>query len=319
VIDAVVTWVDGADKAHLKKRFSYFESIKANLADIDEEAVLSTRFASSHEIDFCLQSLLTFAPWLRKIFIVTDGQTPAVLKQFDNTPHAARFQVIDHQEIFRDHLDYLPVFNSLSIESMLWRIPGLSEQFIYLNDDCFLLRHLEPDAFFQAGKPVLRGHWKTQTHHQIKNKCKRWLGFNSSKPGHRAFQENSARLAGYNQKFWHLPHAPFPLLKQTFVDFFEQQPDILLNNAQYPLRHREQFWPISLAYHQAIREKKVIFDNQLDVISINPSHHPEQKIQAKLKKANTSKNTAFACIQSLDQASSKMRDQLINWLSEVIL
>ena len=326
MIDAVVTWVDGADEAHIKKRLKYFESIKfesskadSNLIDIDKDAALSTRFASNGEIDFCLQSLLKFAPWLRKIFIITDNQTPAILSAFKNTPHATRFQVISHQEIFRDYLDYLPVFNSLSIESMLWRIPDLSEQFIYLNDDCFLLRPLAPKDFFQAGQPVLRGSFKTQTDKKLKNQCRRLLGLNSSKSGHRAIQENSACLTGFNQKFWHLPHVPFPLLKQTFVDCFEKNPNILLNNARHALRCSAQFWPISLAYHLNIKQNAVVFDDQLGELSVNPAHHTWQKIQTRLKKANKNSNTAFACMQSLDQASPEVRNKLMNWLSEIIL
>ncbi|MDX2346489.1 MAG: Stealth CR1 domain-containing protein [Legionella sp.] len=317
MIDAVVTWVDGADKAHLKKRLNYFESTQAH--QVDEEAALPTRFASNGEIDYCLRALLKFAPWLRKIFIITDGQTPSILKSFEGTANANRFQLIDHRDIFRDYLDYLPIFNSLSIESMLWRIPDLSEHFIYLNDDCFLLQPLAPGDFFQAGKPVLRGSWKTQTDAKLQNKYKRFFGLNISRPGHRIVQENSARLAGFNQKLMHLPHVPFPLLKQTFVDFFEQYTDILLNNAQHALRHPEQFWPISLAYHLNIKQNKAAFDGKLGEVSVNPAHHTWRKIQAKLKKADKNNHTAFACIQSLDQATPDVRNQLIAWLDERIL
>ncbi len=320
VIDAVVTWVDGADKAHTKKRLSYFEALQSNLIRanlIDEEAALSTRFTSLGEIDFCLRLLLKFAPWLRTIYIVTDGQTPGVLRQFEGTPDANRFKVVDHREIFRDYLEYLPTFNSLSIESMLWRIKGLSEQFIYLNDDCFLLRALKPSAFFQDKKPVLRGRWKTQAAHKWRARYPCLLGQSKPISGHRRFQENSARVAGVWKKFWHVPHVPFPLLKQTFVDLFEESPEILLNNAQYPLRHAEQFWPISLAYHLGIQQQAVVLNNQLGGVSVNPAHHSWRKIQAKLAKAKRDSSQVFACIQSLDQANIEVQEKLIHWLGDL--
>ncbi|MCH9755667.1 MAG: Stealth CR1 domain-containing protein [Gammaproteobacteria bacterium] len=316
VIDAVVTWVDGADEAHLKKRLNYLKSIQNNTFDV--EAALPTRFDSSGEIDFCLRSLLKFAPWLRTIYIVTDGQIPPILKTWQGTSYASRFKVVDHRDIFQGFQQYLPTFNSLTIESMLWRIPGLSEQFIYLNDDCILLRPLKTTDFFQDEKPVLRGRWKTQAAHKWDAKCKRLLGLTIPVIGHRLFQETSAHMAGFHKKFMYLPHVPFPLLKQTFVDFFNTKPEVLLKNIQYRLRHPEQFWSISLAYHLEIKQQQVVFDNRLREVSINPAHHTWHKIEAKLTRAAKDLNTVFACIQSLDQATPEVREQLIHWLNTQI-
>ncbi|MCH9689613.1 MAG: capsular biosynthesis protein [Gammaproteobacteria bacterium] len=316
IVDAVVTWVDGADEAHVKKRLNHQASISSNT--FEAEAILPTRFSSLCEIDFCLKSLLKFAPWLRTIYIITDGQTPAILKAWEGSDYAHRFQVIDHHDIFRGFSQYLPTFNSLSIESMLWRIPDLSEQFIYLNDDCFLLRPLEPSAFFQEGKPVLRGRWKTQTAHQWKYAYKRFLGKEIIPVGHRRFQENSAKAAGFKTKFMHLPHVPFPLLKQTFVDFFQNNPEALLDNLQHAFRSDEQMWSISLAYHLGLKYKQVVIDNRLHGVSMHPAFHTRKKIQKKLKKASRDSNTVFACMQSLDQATPAVRAKLVRWLAEVI-
>ena len=54
-----------------------------------------------------------------------------------------------------DHSDILPpegrpTFNSHAIEASLHRIPGLSEHFIYFNDDMFLGRPTRPERFFTA-------------------------------------------------------------------------------------------------------------------------------------------------------------------------
>ncbi len=316
VIDAVVTWVDGADEAHRQKRKKQLG--QSQESSFTQDSVHPTRFHSAGEIDFCLQALLQYAPWLRTIYIVTDGQIPPILERWAGTPYASRFRVVDHREIFHGFEAYLPTFNSLAIETMLWRIPGLSEHFIYFNDDCFLLRAVSEDVFFQAGKPVLRGGWKKQTAYKWNTYLKRFWGRDKPPVEHRWIQENSANRAGFASKFFHLPHVPFPLLKQTFADYFASYPDVLLSNIQHAFRHREQFWSISLAYHLALQQGQVALDKQLHEVTVNPAHHSEHKLKAKLKRATRDANTVFACVQSLDQATPVMHEYITHWLGEHI-
>ena len=64
--------------------------------------------------------------------------------------------LVDHTEIFEGYEQFLPTFNSICISNMLWRIKGLSDQFVYFNDDIFLLRSVSPTDWFVNDKPVLR-------------------------------------------------------------------------------------------------------------------------------------------------------------------
>ena len=48
-----------------------------------------------------------------------------------------RLTIITHEDIF-ENTAHLPTFSSPAIESNLWRIPGLSEKFLYFNDDVFI-------------------------------------------------------------------------------------------------------------------------------------------------------------------------------------
>jgi len=143
-IDAVYTWVDGSDPAWQARK-------AAALGDNDwvgrvsEQTANHSRFASRDELRYSLRALHCFAPWVRRIFLVTDDQVPAWL----DTGHA-QITVISHKEIFGD-TGRLPTFNSQAIESRLHRIPGLSEHFLYLNDDVFLGRPVTPDLFFTSG------------------------------------------------------------------------------------------------------------------------------------------------------------------------
>src|SRR5699024_9004422 len=49
--------------------------------------------------------------------------------------------------------EYLPTFSSHPIELNLHRIDGLSERFVYFNDDVFLTKEVEKEDFFKNGLP----------------------------------------------------------------------------------------------------------------------------------------------------------------------
>ena len=60
-----------------------------------------------------------YAPWIRNIFIVTNGQKPSWAK----LDHPKIF-IVSHAEIFQKETD-LPTFNSMAIEVHLHKIAGL--------------------------------------------------------------------------------------------------------------------------------------------------------------------------------------------------
>ena len=130
-IDVVYTWVDGNDPLFIseRKRFAP-QGEPSNARDNSSD----NRFRDSGELLFSLRSIEKFAPWIRRIHIVTNGQVPAWL----NTD-CERISLVTHKHIFSNP-DHLPVFNSNAIELQLHKIKGLSRRFLYMNDDIFLRR-----------------------------------------------------------------------------------------------------------------------------------------------------------------------------------
>ena len=121
-IDLVYLWVDGSDEAWLAKK----EYWQRRLGEDKEYAVSKARWRDREE-----------------------------LKHWLNTEHP-KIEIVDHKDIFP--LDALPVFNSMAIETRLPFIPGLSEHFIYMNDDMFINVPLTPDYFFKKdGTPIVYG------------------------------------------------------------------------------------------------------------------------------------------------------------------
>jgi hypothetical protein len=111
---------------------------------VNVSATHDSRYTSHDELKYSLRSVAMFAGWANKIYIVTDGQVPTWL----DTTHP-KIQVVHHEEIFTD-ASVLPVFNSHAIESQLHHIPGLSEHYLYMNDDVFFGRPVEPELFFHG-------------------------------------------------------------------------------------------------------------------------------------------------------------------------
>jgi hypothetical protein len=133
-VDAVYTWVDGSDPAFRNAVGQYAATAPGERG--------SGRYRDNGELRYSVRSLVRFAPWVRRIHILTNGQAPAWLDRAH-----PRIHLVTHAEVF-PRPECLPTFNSNAIEMCLHRIPGLSRRFLYFNDDVFLSRPVEPGDFF---------------------------------------------------------------------------------------------------------------------------------------------------------------------------
>lgn len=144
-IDLVYLWVDGNDPVWRAKRDAFI-----GVPDSRSDANNQGRFADNDELKYSLRSVEKYAPWIRRIFIITDNQVPAWLDTSN-----PRVRIVDHTEILPP--EALPCFNSQTIEHRLHLIPGLAEKFLLSNDDMLLNRPMRPEDFFAAdGLPYQR-------------------------------------------------------------------------------------------------------------------------------------------------------------------
>ncbi len=138
-VDVVYTWVDGSDPAWQERRDQALRELgRAPLHDL---AANDSRYTSHDELRYSLRSLEMYAPWVRHVFLVTDAQVPAWL-----VADHPRLTVVDHTDLFGSR-GRLPTFNSHAIESQLHRLDGLAENYLYLNDDVFFGRPVDPGLF----------------------------------------------------------------------------------------------------------------------------------------------------------------------------
>ena len=139
-IDLVYTWVDDSDVDWQNKKSHYWQPRTDHFTDT---ASHPSRYHNRDELRFSLRSVAEYAPFINKIYIVTDNQVPSWL-----TASHPGLVIVPHDQILPS--DALPTFNSHAIEARLHHIPGLSEHYIYMNDDFFFGRPASPFDYFTS-------------------------------------------------------------------------------------------------------------------------------------------------------------------------
>ena len=126
-MDLVYLWVDGSHPQSQAYRRRH-----------RVEAPYQT--SNHHELLYSLRSVQTHAPWVRRIVVVSEcGIVPE---------WAAAFPAVEwvDQDVVLPP-DAVPCFNNMVLEAYLHRLPGLSEPFLYMNDDYFLGRPVRPELW----------------------------------------------------------------------------------------------------------------------------------------------------------------------------
>ena len=308
IVDAVVTWVDGSDIAHQNK-LRFYQKDTQKLHSVK----FRTRFDQVNEIQFTVDSILKHAHFVRNIYIITDKQTPDFIRNKTSGSYRNVF-IIDHTDIFKGHLEYLPVFNCRPIETKLYKVPNLSEHFIYFNDDMFLLKTVQLEDFFIDGNPVIRGNWNRFAQNIF---YKRWFKSQKkkNKANHKKAQEKSAVLTGF-QKYYKFSHVPAALRKSTFENFFDKNIEVEVSNIRHKFRHHQQFTPQGLANHLEIQNKTCVLKSDTQMLYIQNYKRSMFGLKLKLNVLSRKKNKLFLCLQSLDQASEEKLEFVLGWLKQ---
>ncbi|MFF1878431.1 stealth family protein [Leifsonia sp. NPDC058230] len=230
-IDIVFSWVDGADIEFQRARAKRMRSYVVGEGD-DSEA----RFRQIDELKYALRSVYLFAPWVRKIFIVTDSPRPAWLDEHPSV------QVVRSEEFFTDP-EALPTHNSQAVESQLQHIEGLSEHFLYSNDDMFFGRPVQPSMFFSPGGVTKFIEAQTR------------IGLGESDPGRSGF-ENAARVnrSLLMERFdrlitRHLEHAAAPLRKSVLLELEREFPKDFARTQRSQFRSATDISVTNSLYH----------------------------------------------------------------------
>ncbi len=245
-IDFVILWVDGNDPRWLEEKRRY-----APDAETDDRP---QRYRDWGWLKYWFRGVERFAPWVRRIHLVTWGHLPPWLE----TAHP-KLRVVRHGDYLPP--EALPTFNCNPLEINLHRIPGLAEQFVYFNDDMLLLSPVEPEDFFIGGRPVdmlalqpvvanpanpvmshifLNNSLVISRYFRKRTQMKRWKGkfFHIGYPP-RYFVYNLLELAFPQYTGFYTVHGPSPLLKSTYRELWEKEGTLLAQVSEHKFRSPE--------------------------------------------------------------------------------
>ena len=303
-IDAVITWVDGSEPNYQRKLKEY----------LTNNNTINRQYLQANEINLCVASIVKYAPFIRKIFIVTDKQSPSL----DSVKHIVskeKIEIVDHEEIFRDNIEFLPTFNIRSIDALLFKIKDLSEKFIYFNDDMFLVKKTNPEDWFVGDKAVLTGNWvKTYNKKPIKIISQKIKSFFNMRPSFNASQSKAANIAGFNSKYFKSYHCGRPQIKSIIKDFYNKNPEKLVDQIKYKFRDDRQYMPYSLCWHLLIKKTLFIESSISKLVEIKKARElsPNQLINL-LNKIDTQADIKFLNIQDLNLASDLTQQVFQKW------
>lgn len=268
-IDFVITWVDGSDPEWLARKKEYREAEKAGGLQETYGRENSTgqtdmRYRDWGMLRYLFRGIEKYAPWVHRIFLVTDRQLPEWL----NTEHP-KVSVVYHDAFIP--AGYLPTFNSHTIELNLHRILGLSEQFVYFNDDCLLTKACKPEDFFRHGRPVdmavlngINGKDEEFAAIQFQNislmnryygtsDCRKHLG-KWLYPGYGVQIARTLLLLPFGRlQGIYNPHGPMAFLKSTFGQVWERDREILDDTCRCRFRSGQNVSPYIFRYEQLLR------------------------------------------------------------------
>jgi Stealth protein CR2, conserved region 2/Stealth protein CR1, conserved region 1/Stealth protein CR4, conserved region 4/Stealth protein CR3, conserved region 3 len=219
-IDVVYTWVDGSDE-RWRRAFDHWSSQERRDRQADRDLVAG-RYRDNGELRHSMRSLWFGCDWIRRIYLVTADQVPSWLDTDDE-----RIEVVSHREILPEHC--LPTFNSHAIEAALHRIEGLSEHFVYFNDDVFVGRPLRPEHFFtSSGLPQV---FLSDARVSGVDDPQQIAVDNAAMRGRQLLARDFGRVAAFKPQ-----HAPFALRRTLLDDLVKRYADDVEATMQHRFR-----------------------------------------------------------------------------------
>ena len=196
-MDIVITYVNITDR--FKEQYSKY--VKKELEE--------NRFRSYDTLELQVKGIRKYLPYIENIFIVVSE-----LEQVQGLD-LSDCKIITHDQIIPQK--YLPCFNSCTIEMFLHKIPGLNEQFLYFNDDMFIIDNVPYSYWFKDNKPCLSPQIydfdKENNINTFNTRC-----YNSTQ-----LAASNLKLSNkYKDKLIKQAHCPKPYLKSTCERVFNK-------------------------------------------------------------------------------------------------
>jgi len=300
-VDVVYTWVDGSDPDFCN-RLAQYRDAEPNYAN--PYVAGPRRFRDNDELRYSLRSLEAHAPWINRVFLVTCGQTPVWLKQ-----DHPRLRMVHHEEIFPNKAD-LPTFNSATIEMHLHRIPGLSRQFLYFNDDIFLGRLVDRNDFFSSsGKPKF---WVEPWRLPLLTEASKDLVWSFL-----AYNHQLLKIAFAEHDYAALPHMPILYDRNELKKIKAFWRREFNRTSSLRFRQKEMFLlhVLYTHYQATLNQCELVLTNHEDCQFVM-FHPPMEKIQIELEEIRRTKPKFFGINDDWDDRGESQNAVLRHFLND---
>ncbi len=312
-IDAVLTWVNGNDPVLKAERSRYLTD---KHEDSFEDIAGEERFIQSNEIRFAVASILRFAPFVGRIFIITNRQNPNLdgFIKANFPDNEVPVIIVDQNTLFEGYEQYLPVFNSIAVETMMWRIPGLSERFIYMNDDFFFAAPARMEDLFTDDKVVCYSRTVSSVYAKFLRTARR------RKHGHTRFTYkdsllNGAEIIGAGH-FFYLPHEPHPIFRSVLESFFTAHPECVERNVRHKFRDYEQFNVQGFFYVLAESQGRLVHKSHKGLIMMIRRPKSFEYVKSKLDLADSLPGLKYGCMNALQDADPRTKQLYETWIAD---
>jgi len=284
-IDFVIPWVDGSDLEWLKQKEKYWvEAGNTPFRDGNQAA----RFRDWDNLRYWFRGVEKFTPWVNHIYFVTWGHVPEWLNV-----HHPKLTIVNHKEYIPN--EYLPVFQANPIELNFHRIQGLSEHFVYFNDDMFVIDHMGKEDFFNglpremAAMYLLSNNGDKDTfqymlfrmmgevnshfdlHNSIKKNCRKWFNFKYKKN----LLNNFLLYRFHNLSGLYTPHVPSSLRKSIMEEVWNTIPDAMIETCSHRFRNPRDITQYIFRYWAIMKgefEPTNIYDYSEEFFVINQNN-----------------------------------------------
>ena len=224
------------------------------------------RYRSWGTEQLLIQCIRKFIPWVRDIIIL-------LARESQVQPWMKNVRIVFHRDFMPS--DALPTFNSRAMEMFLHCIPGLSDYFLYANDDMFPLAPLAVEDFFRDGMPCQHMELKDfpECPNNFQIACLGGLNFVAEEFG-----------LHFNNKWIKNGHSVAPILKSSCEHLWQRSPDRIMASLS-PFREPKNFNQYIYSWYQHFSGKYVDYMPKCCLLKAH-IHTPEQMVAAILDPQN---------------------------------
>ena len=196
-MDAVILYVDCADPEWQAEYTKFLgESIQAN------------RYRDWGTLPYLLRGIDKYLPFVEQVHLVVSSES-----QVPEWVDREKVHIVLHEDIIPKA--FLPTFNSCTIELFIPYIDGLAEEFLYFNDDFFVINPCDPDLFFKDGRPQVQ--LKQRSLKSLDNTFRRQCLTSTN------VARSALGLPEDSDVYLRVPHWPSPMKKSLCLEVWERE------------------------------------------------------------------------------------------------